>query len=95
VTESVGETGAASNPLGIATALPPVPSWVNTKFSVCPLVQVASVLLVMLAVSAVLRRKVVTDPVVAEGQVNVGVAEKVVVTTEAAEPTPPLTVAAV
>jgi hypothetical protein len=88
VTLAVGETGAASNPLGIATVLPPVPSCVKTKLRFWPEVHVAKVLLDTVLVRAVLNVNVVTVPVLLDGHVKVGVALNVVVTTEAALPVP-------
>src|SRR6266567_4663155 len=84
-TEAVLETEAVSNPVGITTVNgPPAAACWKTKLRICPETQPDRVLLVMFAESAVDSRKVVTDPL-DDGQVNVGVAENVVVTTAAAK----------
>lgn len=82
----------ASNPVGMATVLPPVASCTKWKAIACPAVQAARVDAVMLAVRAVLRVNRVVVPAEDDPQVNVGVAENVVVTLDAAFPVPPLLV---
>jgi hypothetical protein len=82
--------GTLVNPVGYANVRPPVASWAATNMRIWPLVpQAESVLLVMLVVKAVVSVNVTSVPAVEDGQVNVGVALKVVGTITAALPDPP------
>ena len=81
-------------PVGKATVRPPVPSCVKMKVSCCPFVpHPESVEEVIFVVKDVESTNVTLVPVVALGQVNVGVALNVVVTIAAALPDPVLMVA--
>ena len=86
---AVGLIGQASKLLGIATVLDPVASCAKEYSNTWPVVQLAKVDDVIFAVKAVLSTKPVTVPALDDPHVNVGVAEKDVVTLAAALPVPP------